>query len=300
MRPLNAGLVISCMLILILSYSASHAPSANGVSLANQVPFDNGFAMGSYLSNYGRNYGDFYYYFYNNGLSGSNGAPEQNVLSVTADGYAFQMAIWVYGSGTGKSTQLDDEVWSVSSAKILYQNTITISGLSNSWHTLNLHIYHDSNGYHVQYYLDGGWENAWGIGSVQYFDTEMVPNIAIESNDLTGSDWQGHYATGYLEGPSQATLSTYFYGGSYGWTIFGCGNVLGNQQTSGLAVGQDTMPPSLIGVTGHAMTSYGSTHQVLIGDIFSTAGASANAIDGYSAAIAQQQGVPTLCALNVT
>jgi hypothetical protein len=144
-----------------------------------------------------------------------------------------------------------------------------VSGLANGWHTLNLHIVYSNYVYYVQYYLDGRWYNSWATGG-SHFDNELAPSAVIESIQTSFNDWIGYGVYGYLEGPSQTTLPTYFYGGLWGASYFECTVT----QTTSLYPGSSyfgvlpVLPPTMLAVSGRVLQpSFGSTHEFDTGDL---------------------------------
>ncbi|MEM2981354.1 MAG: hypothetical protein QW385_08355 [Thermoproteota archaeon] len=233
-------------------------PFLGRVSYAANI--DNGFAIGaSYL--YTGGLSDFNFYFYNNGFSTSNGYPEQIVLtaSSTYSSYkvAYQISIFIYSS---TNTVLDIEVWNISPPSLISHNTSQISGLVNSWHTIELKIYSSGGVYYVGYYLDGIKYGSYTSGST--FDTQMVPSIVIESVDTSSSDWNGRYVYGYLRN-GNTQLSTYFYGGWWGYLHAGCIA----QQSSTVYVGEDVQAPDIVGATGWRLNGYHGANQLAIGNM---------------------------------
>ncbi|GEM_PF-3260558 len=246
--------------ILIIPYTG-----VNQAALAASI--DNGFANGVYYRYSGSGTTDFNFYFYNNGFSSSNGNPEQIVLTATTSqgtgGIAYQISIFIYSS---TNVQLDDEAWDLSTGTCcLFHTDTAVSGIPNSWHTIELKDFLSGGQYYIGYYLDGTRHNSWVAQSS--FDSHMVPSIVLESADYSTSDWNSHTAQGYLETGSTG-LNTYFYGGAWGASNAACS--VSSYQSSGYYVGQGIQDPNNVGTTGHILTGYGTNNELALGDTYTS------------------------------
>jgi hypothetical protein len=226
---------------------------------------------------------------YNYGLPGDSNGESFAVHSATVDGFLAQVAI---ENGTDKNGYLYECLLSLSTFTSGFGTNgcawHQLSGLlGNVWHTIELEITTSQGGDadNMNWILDGTiydtyvWTTCTPCSFT--FDTEMAPQMAVESYDNSTTDLANMNVHGYFEYPAGTIVgSQYFYPAQWGacppvvsqecpnGTGGSCPLTEPNDQTTNHYIGRDIEAPSNVGVTGHVYSggSYGASDEWAIGN----------------------------------
>ena len=224
---------------------------------------------------------------YNTGMpADSAGDITDAVLTASINGYVAQISIQEDSSGS----VLFEALFNTAGALVTSFGPngtgyawYHVSGLLNSWHYLELLEASSMSGGVLHEYLafdlDGTqYGNAFQVYSCSTpcsaydFSDQIVPNIAVESGDLTNADFSSLNVHGYFETPAGTIVgSMYLYSAYWGEDSTGgdCALPSGAQTTSAVTASDYEGPNSNGAVTGHLYRSsgYGASDEWGIGSL---------------------------------